>query len=388
MYNTTGPVLAYVSNLLPNTTYYFQLVGSNSYGSANGGTLSFVTTGNVVTSSTTAITLLADNISQSSVRLNGLVVAPSYANGTTYFEYGTSQALGLTTPSQSLVNGSSNYFSVINTRPDTTYYYRIDALVNGQQYNGSIISFTTPGATNTNQVVVTRVIGTGGGSAYISLSITDQSQNIAPGDIITYTVTYQNISGSTLTNAILNVILPTGVVFRQASQGLLTTNNTVAATLGTLTPNAQGTITITAVAPTSITTNNLVTTATIAFTAPSKAQDSAIAYVLNTLGSNQNNLAGLALFGAGFFPTSFLGWILLLGILLILILIARYFYHRTYVNTMPAPVNHYYGAPAPTQPMQGQPQQPQMMNQQPPMNQQAPMNNGYQQGYQGDHLPH
>ena len=369
-YATSGQVSAFVSNLQPNTTYYFQLVGTNSYGTSNGGTLSFVTTGS--TSGATAITLLATNIASTSARFNGLVVTPSSStNGTTYFEYGTTQALGTVTPSQSIVNGSSNYFSVINTSPDTTYYYRITALINGQTYYGSIISFTTGGGTGGNPVVITRVIGTGGGSAYISLAITDQFANIAPGDTITYTVTYQNISGVTLSNAILNVILPTGVVFRQASQGLLTTNNTVAATLGTMLPNAQGTITITAVAPTTVTNNNLVTTATIAFTTPSKAQDSAIAYVLNTVGS-QNNLAGLALFGAGFFPTSLLGWILLLGILLILILIARYYYHRTYAQRLvavaPAANNHYYAAPAPVQPNMNQPHA--------------------DQGYQGDHLPH
>ncbi len=381
-YSTTSPVTAYVGNLLPNTTYYFQLVASGTNGLVYGGTLSFVTTGGTV-GGVTALTLLADNISQTSARLNGLVVTQGNtygSTGTTYYEYGTSQALGLQTAAQTLAGASNNYYATINTSPNTTYYYRIDANVNGQLYQGSIISFTTLGNNIvTPPVVITRVIGTGGGSAYISLSITDQSQTVDPNDTIVYTVTYQNISGVTLSNAILNVILPTDVTFKQASQGLLTTNNTVAATLGTLTPQQQGTISITAQAnPTIIPGNNLVTTATIAFTTPGKAQDSAIAYVLNTVG-NPNNLAGLALFGAGFFPTSLLGWILLLGLLLVLILIARYFYHRANAaqRAAQAPAVHQYYAPAPMQ------NQPPMQN----MNQ-APMNNGYQQGYQGDHLPH
>ena len=83
---------------------------------------------------------------------------------------------------------------------------------------------------------------------------------------------------------------------------------------------------------------------------------------------NGVGLAGLAFFGAGFFPTTFLGWVLLLGLILLLILIARYYYHRANAQRMATqPVVHqYYGAP------------------QAPAQQQAPQNGSYQ----GDHLPH
>ena len=374
MMTTSGAVSAYLTNLLPNTTYYFQLVGTNSAGTNYGSTLSFVTNGGGSTAFA-AITSLATNVASYSVRLNGLVIAgQQYSTGTVYFEYGTSQSLGRQTSSQTLSSvTATNYFDTITTSPNTTYYYRIVALSGGMQYSGSIISFTTPDLTNSNPVVITKYVsGTGGGSSYVSLSITDQFQTVAPGDAITYTVNYQNISKSTLSNAVLNVILPAGVTFKQASQGMLTTNNTVAAALGTLAPDAQGTITIMAVADMNVVNgNNLVTTATLAFTAPSKAQDSAIAYVLNSVGTpvmNGVGLAGLAFFGAGFFPTTFLGWVLLLGLILLLILIARYYYHRANAQRMATqPVVHqYYGAP------------------QAPAQQQAPQNGSYQ----GDHLPH
>ncbi len=209
-------------------------------------------------------------------------------------------------------------------------------------------------------------------------------QAVAAGDTLIYTVNYQNISGSTLSNAVLNVVLPSNVVYKQSSQGLLTTNNTVAVTLGTLAPTAQGTMTIMGtVAPNVTNGNTLVAQATLAFTTPGGAQDSAIAYDLDNVGNiNTNNLAGLALFGVGFFPSSLLGWILLLGIILVLILIARYYYHRANAQRMaavgPAPIHQYYAAPAPQQPVQ-----PVYQQQMPP--QQPPMNTGT---YQGDHLPH
>ena len=366
---TSGNASSYISGLLPNTTYYFQVIASNSYGSSYGGVLSFVTNGYGASSAVTAITTIPDNVTAYSARLNGLVTGSnsvynpystynsSNGTGSVYFEYGTSPSLGRVSTSQTVtLGGASNYFDTISTTPDTTYYYRIDAIVNGQTYMGSTVAFSTPGfttnvTTNTNTTTTISRIGTGGGSAFLQLAITDQSQSILPGDSLNYVVTYQNISGLTLSNVVINVILPTGVTFRQSSQGVLTTNNTVAATIGSLLPAAQGTFTISASTDVNIVPgNNFVTTATAAFTLPSSAQDSAVAYVLNNV-VTQNNLAGLALFGYGFFPTTLLGWILLLGLLLVLILIARYYYHRANAQRLaqvPTVTHVHYDSPAPT----------------------------------------
>lgn len=342
---TSGAVSAYVANLLPNTTYYFQLIGSNSYGLGYGGVQSFYSTG-TTTTAISAITSVATNVNANSARLNGVVTANGSVNPVTaHFEYGTSTNLGFRTSTQTVsTNVITNYFDTITTSPNTTYYYRIVGTSNGQVYNGSIVSFTTPAANNGGPVVITRVTGTGGGSTYVSLSIDDSVQTVAPGDLLIYTIKYQNISTVNLSNAILNVILPEGVTFRQASQGVLTTSNTVTATLGTLTPSQEGVITIQAIADTRIIAgNNLVATATLAFTIPNKAQDTAIAYDLDSI-MNRNNLAGLALFGDGFWPNSLLGWIILLLLILILVLIARYFYHRGNAqrgNGTPATHVHY-----------------------------------------------
>ena len=373
---TSGNASSYISGLLSNTTYYFQIIASNSYGSSYGGVLSFVTNGYGLNSAVTAITTIPDNVTANSARLNGLVTGTDTntyygSNASVYFEYGTSPSLGLRTNAQTAtLSNTSNYFNTISTSADTTYYYRIDATVNGQTYMGSTVAFSTPGytgniTTNTNTTTTISRIGTGGGSAFLQLAITDASQSILPGDSLSYVVTYQNISGLTLSNVVINVILPTGVTFRQSSEGVLTTNNTVAVSVGQLLPTAQGTFTIQAATDVNIVPgNNFVTTATAAFTLPSSAQDSAVAYVLNNV-VTQNQLAGLALFGYGFFPTTLLGWILLLGLLLLLILIARYFYHRANAQRMAtAPVTHvHYETPA-------APSSPAM------------------HGYNGDNLPH
>ncbi len=319
----------------------------------------------------TPVTTVPTNIGSSSARLNGFIQslnANQYQNVSAYFEYGTSASLGSQTSGQSVnTNTLTNYFDTISVSPNTTYYYRAAAIANGITYRGSIVSFTTPGVTvintntNTNTTVTTTttntnvnrqvLYGTGGGSPLVMLDINNQlqtfivggqvqqgfgqfgtignSQVVYAGDTITYYVHYKNISNVSLTNAVLNVVLPVDVAFKQTTLGVLTTNNTVAASLGTLAPGQEGAITIAVeTSPTAVAGTTLVATATLAFTTPSGAQDSAVAYALTTIGTRTSSLAGLALFGYGFFPTTLIGWIILLGLIVIIILIARHYYYR------------------------------------------------------------
>ena len=150
------------------------------------------------------------------------------------------------------------------------------------------------------------------------------NQNVTPGDTISYTINYKNISSSTLSNATINVVLPKGVTFKGSTQGMSTTDNTIVATLGSLEKGAQGFINVQASVDSDVVSgNNLLATATLTFTTPSGATDSAVAYYMNTV--NIMNTQGAFAFGAGFFPSTLLGWILLLAIIIILILLARHY---------------------------------------------------------------
>ena len=289
----------------------------------------------VFPASVTPITTIATNIGTTSARLNALVPAvTNISSVNAYFEYGTSYSLGLQTSSQFVSTYTLvNYFDTISTVPGTTYYYRAVVNNGGVLTRGDIVSFTTP-VKQVAPIYINRVntvtYGTGTGSALASLSISNQYQTIAPGDLIFYTVTYKNVSGQALSNAMLSVMLPTGVTYRGSTQGMPTTNNTVLASLGTLEKDAEGSISIQAIADTSITAgSNLVSTATLAFATISGAQDSAVAYYMNTVNSgtnisnSNNNGLGAFAFGTGFFPTTFLGWIILIALIIIIILLAR-----------------------------------------------------------------
>ena len=358
--NTT--MYAYVTGLAPNTMYYFRAVGYGSYGTVYGNTLSFMTSGQGNYGSVTAITSLPTNINTYSARVNGLVTGVSNQSAVqVYFEYGTSNALGMQTSVLS-VNGTSannNYYDTIATTPNTTYYYRIVALVGGQTYYGSTTSFSSLPFTNdsgltdtttttTNNSTIVYQVGSGSGSDLVTLTITDNSDSVRAGDTVTYIVNYQNISSLTLSNVVLSVILPSGITFRQSSAGVYGANNTVTDAIGTLTAKQQGVVSVTGVIDQNISpTNTFMATATMVYTKPSKVQGSAIAYDVDTIGGN--NLFGAAAFFGWGGVWYWWYWILFLLILIILILIARYYYHHGNVakrdSQVPASTHTYYAAP-------------------------------------------
>jgi hypothetical protein len=91
----------------------------------------------------------------------------------------------------------------------------------------------------------------------------------------------------------------------------------------------------------------LVATATMTIQHPTTgARENAIAYGLtSTTQCARNGLAGLALF-SGFWPTSLLGWLLLILLVLMVVYLASRFYRERRVTGRPAP--HYEDMDIPT----------------------------------------
>ncbi len=138
-----------LTELDPLTKYYFRLNAQNQFGTVNGSTLSFTTSGPLNPSAPAVTTSSASNISSESVRLNG-AVNPDGADTTYWFEYSEDSLLGNIigsgTPVQNLSAGTNKVSvqaNVDNLNRRTKYFYR---LVGRNQYgttNGSIMSFTT-----------------------------------------------------------------------------------------------------------------------------------------------------------------------------------------------------------------------------------------------------
>jgi hypothetical protein len=118
----------------------------------------------------TVTTQPATFITSTSVRLNGNVNPQGSANA--YFEYGTTPALGQTTPAQTLT-GIANipaFVSLTGLAPQTTYYYRVVAQNQFGSATGQIISFvTTPNGGG----------GGGGGAATLVIVPANQALEIS-----------------------------------------------------------------------------------------------------------------------------------------------------------------------------------------------------------------
>lgn len=355
-WNTTGCTSVYVSG--PGLSTNSQLSGTTSTNALYSSTTYTITAygpnGNTPSQTTTVsvnqqqqnlsvVTGAATLVGSYSARLNGYFSQSNYAQTNVYFEWGTSTTLGSTT--NSLNGGSNNSASFFDTltglAPSTTYYYRAVASNGSGVVRGDILNFTTNSATvvtpTTRTIYIrepattTIVSGVGSGSNLVSLKIEDRSQTICVGDYVDYAVTYKNISGKTLNNVVVQVLLPQDVEFRSANPGIYNiADHTVTLSVGTLIKDQEGIMYVSGrVLRTAIDRDLITATATIAFTNPTNnSQESAIAYALNnTNDCSRSSLAGLALFGNGFWPTTLVGWLILILILLALVYLATRVYH-------------------------------------------------------------
>ncbi|MFA7286004.1 MAG: hypothetical protein WC011_04160, partial [Candidatus Paceibacterota bacterium] len=371
--SNSGNFNQYLPNLSPNTTYYFRAVAEGSNGKIYGNVLNFTTTGNINNNTCnfgncapTAITTLATNIDQNSARLNGLGLISGNVSTNGYFEYGETQSLGRTTVNNFIGNSSSSpfYSSLFGLSPNTTYYFR--AVVTNQYgtSRGDILSFRTGGtgvvsgvSTNTNTVTryvyrevipVTNVITTTDvgvskpSLVFLTINRNDEIANL--GGTYEYLVNYKNVSGENLRDLVLRVVLPKELTYVNASRGYFSEeNNTVVVNIANLYPQEEGSVAVRV----SVNTNaeigkTIVVTANMVYTiVNTNVQEEVFAYSKNTVGVNNSSVAGAALFGNGFFPTTLIGWLVLLLIILLIVLAIRMAYMRREVRVVDrSHINH------------------------------------------------
>jgi hypothetical protein len=290
-----------------------------------------------------AVTTIATNVTRNTAILNGSISGNT--NGTGYFEYGPTIAMGFRTPTRTI---SSGFFTetITGLTSGTPYYFRFVANCGNGFSNGTIQTFRTQTNIVTTTTTVrppvvvqgTTVIGT---SSPIMLTIEDRYEFLGVGDIIDYTVTYRNIGSTLLTRPVLQVVVPKGIVITNASRGSYSADtNTLTVQLEDLYPGAGGVVYLQGhVDYLAIGDAQIVTTAILVYTSPSGAQENAIAYVLNRPKMETGNNLGAAAFFAGIFPSTLLGWLLLLLIILLIVLATRRYYHKRTVVVPQPPYN-------------------------------------------------
>ncbi len=97
----------------------------------------------VETQDSPVITNEATEVTDNSALLNGTMDSSVSAVTSSYFEYGTTEALGTTTPpaKQSLIG--TFFVNLTELKPKTKYYFSAVAKINGALNYGEIVSFTT-----------------------------------------------------------------------------------------------------------------------------------------------------------------------------------------------------------------------------------------------------
>lgn len=126
--------------VIPGTTVYFRAMGISASGPGYGLTLSFLVP---AYSLPTAQTLAAGTVTSQTAELKGFYNSNG-SNTYTWFEYGTTTALGSNTPAISQGISFGNISSTINVLPNTNYFYRIVVKNDGGVVHGFTVPLLTP----------------------------------------------------------------------------------------------------------------------------------------------------------------------------------------------------------------------------------------------------
>jgi hypothetical protein len=340
----------------PSVTTTYTLTGDNCSNSRS----ITVTVGQAQTLRPQAVTTTATILSSNSARLNGIGF-PNTTVGTTsmWFEWGPTTSLGYRTSTRVIAsNNTSNPYNdfVSGLVPGTTYWYR--AVVqnqNGLAY-GEIVRFQTtrvvqttvvttppprvivqPAVVQTSQVVQDVVVAQSAPSL-LELRVESLYDRMCIGGQMDYTVTYRNISGQTLENAVLRFTHPKEVTYISSTRGEYEViDRVITIALGDIRAGEEGVITIrTRINDTAVRGNLTVTTATVVYTnSITRAQEDAIAYSLITVSDDCPNVLGASVFGFGsFLPDTLLEWLLLILVILALILLGRQLYRKREQTTI------------------------------------------------------
>jgi hypothetical protein len=328
----------------PSRTTTYELTANCDQGSDKHKSLT-ISVGNDHSSLPQAVTTVATPTSSTTAQLNGIAF-PNTTSGTTtaWFQYGPSTSVNFTTSTQTVPsNNSQAYYNapVSGLVPGTQYYYR--AVVknqNGTAY-GDIVPFRSLAATPTTTVVRTQVLGSSvtakSAPSLLELRVESAYDRMCVGGMIDYTVTYRNISSTTLRDAVLQVNHQKEVTFVSASRGKYdVVDRTITVSLGDIAPGETGTIILHGrVNSQAIQGTLTVLTAQVVYTNSStRAQESAIAYSLVTVTNDCPNALGASAFGFGnFLPDTLLEWLILILVILALIVLGRQLYKKPRVVT-------------------------------------------------------
>jgi len=255
MNNYLSNATAYLSNLSPNTNYYFRIAAQNAYGTNYGSMLSFNTIGGTgyygggyqQNMAPAVTTMQATYVYQNSALINGSV-NPNGLLTTAWFEWGKNYNLGNKSDSRAIGSGNYalNFNSVLSGLDSgTTYYYRAAAQNSFGITYGNTVAIKTQSYDYTpapEQRIITRTVAVKTG---VSLDLSLDNEEVNAGDDIIVSATFKNENSSAINDVVLKIALPAEVKYLSASpkpanreNGMLTFN------LGKISVRTQGVVTV------------------------------------------------------------------------------------------------------------------------------------------------
>ena len=155
-----------------------------------------------------------------------------------------------------------------NTITDMTITFRIDSGRTAALLNDALVAATTPDpdATNNEATITTPVVI----SSDITISKNGTPDPVAPGELLTYTITTTNNGLSTGQGVVLTDALPTQVLFQSytATKGTCTVINPITCTPGSVTPGETITVTLVGIVDPSASPGAITNTVNVLSTSP------------------------------------------------------------------------------------------------------------------------
>lgn len=354
--SSAGSFSRSLSGLQSDRTYHFRACAQRTSGSSVndcGSVRSFTTSysggsnnnnsgnnnNNYVPSDISAVSTIATGVTTNSATLNGISMINAGGNGNAWFEYGLTTALGMGTPNQSVGTGTNNVSrQLTGLAPRTTYYFRIVVQNSRGTVAGEYKFFTTGGFTpvattpttttpTTVKPATPAVTTTITSTTFLGLEIDSNLDKVSVGDIVTFTVSYKNVSGKDLKNITLRVELPKEMSFRKTTLGDYSkSNHSILVSILEMPKDIKGEfIVIAEVLKDAANQNILVASLEGVHNHPTieGAQVNSINYAILEVEKGNSNLTASTFSLGKFFPTSFIGWLLIVLIIFFIILIAR-----------------------------------------------------------------
>ena len=283
-----------------------------------------------------------------------------------YFEY-ENQMTGdtaITTPVPENLGSRVTAATLYHLNQATTYQYRAVMKYNGKTYKTAWKTFTTHGvvtvasagtpsdplgATPTNEPIATlptnpvtaskataKIASSVKSSIYtagsnhangVAIGITDTQARVSQDDIIEFTVQYQNTRTTSLMNTELAVVLPEEYEYVSSKSDFQydESSNTITLPIGRIASGgAVKSVTFKARAI-GDTNRDVKTTATLYYEGGKISASDRDAYH-----GGSKSVLGASVFGAGFFPQTLFGWVLIILLITVVIIAARRY-------TKPAP---------------------------------------------------